>query len=377
MEKRIFALVTLLSIGLHANSTCEIPSQNHDFTFCKYQAENEFTICLSSCSSDPSCSSTCTREYDAAFNNCPCQTNCPGGCPCSVYDCASASSVLVLSTRRPYTRNIIVDVNGREDYDFNVDFDSGTEAWESCTVVWHGEMFIYGGWKNRNQISKLANCKVEQLGELPFFHRRGGCAITPTGRVYLCFHYHSDKLCYQAEKPGVSEFASLANSTHGHRATRIAYGGDSVIVVGGADPNHGHTEVMSTADNEWQLKADYPFHDDIYNSPVVYFDGAFIVFGGKSGSESVATIAGFFNSPGNGKWSNYGDLQQARRGHGAIYSSGYFLVVGGYGFDDTFITEKCWLDNEKMTCKWQYPDLFGYWYTPELALIPHDFCKLQ
>ena len=94
---------------------------------------------------------------------------------------------------------------------------------------------------------------------------------------------------------------------------------------------------------------------------------------GKCGSDSVATIAGLKSL--DHSWRRYGDLQQARRGHGAIYSSGHFLVVGGFGFDETFITEKCTLDNGEITCTKQNPDLFGYWYTPELALVPHDFCK--
>ena len=369
--KMINIILSIIKVSF-STDVCQNPNLNYDFNFCKYQAENDFTRCLTKCSSDPLCSSTCSREYDNAFKNCPCQENCPEGCPCPVYKCDETNSVLVLSTRRFYNRQIVIDVNGREDYDFELEFGDGTEAWESCSIVWQGEMFLYGGWKNRNQISKLSNCKVERLGDLPFRHRRGGCAVTETGQVYLCFHYHSDKLCYQADEP-LGEFASIGNSTYGHRATRMAIGNDEVVVVGGADPNHPFTEVMNINENEWKQVHDYAFHEDIYNSPVVFFDDTFFVFGGKCGSESVSTIAGLKSI--DYTWRSYGDLVQARRGHGAIYSSGHFLVVGGFGFDETFITEKCILDNGEITCTKQYPDLFGYWYTPELALVPHDFCK--
>ena len=53
--------------------------------------------------------------------------------------------MLVLSTRRFYNRQIVIDVNGREEYDFKLEFGEGTEALESCSIVWQGEMFIYGG----------------------------------------------------------------------------------------------------------------------------------------------------------------------------------------------------------------------------------------
>ena len=55
--------------------------------------------CLNDCGEDSACRSACNRDYSDSINNCPCEENCPFGCPCSEYDCPSwenASSLLVL-----------------------------------------------------------------------------------------------------------------------------------------------------------------------------------------------------------------------------------------------------------------------------------------
>ena len=50
---------------------------------------------------------------------------------------------------------------------------------------------------------------------------------------------------------------------------------------------------MNLMAGKWEVEKDYPFHESIFNSPVVYYDGSFIVFGGKCESDSVGTIARF------------------------------------------------------------------------------------
>ena len=85
----------------------------------------------------------------------------------------------------------------------------------------------------------------------------------------------------------------------------------------------------------------------------------------------------------DGEWNKVGDLKVPRRGHGAIYSSGKFLIVGGFGYDKTYSTEVCeWnkpdieqVKARKIKCKRTQPNLWGYWYTPELVLVPNNFCS--
>ena len=74
----------------------------------------------------------------------------------------------VLSTRRFWNDQYLLDVNGGVSTDFEIEFEDKTEAWESCTVQYRGALYIYGGWKQRTQISMLKGCKVERVGSLPF-----------------------------------------------------------------------------------------------------------------------------------------------------------------------------------------------------------------
>ena len=72
------------------------------------------------------------------------------------------------------------------------------------------------------------------------------------------------------------------------------------------------------------------------------------------------------------KWTNAGDLVVERRGHNVIFDGQYVLVVGGMG---TYKTEKCSIENERLTCASQSPELTDCRYYPELFLVPEAYCK--
>ena len=131
--------------------------------------------------------------------------------------------MIVLSTRRFWNDQYLLDVRGGVSTDFEIVFEDKTEAWESCTVQYKGAVYIYGGWKQRTQISVLKGCEVQRVGSLSFRHRRAGCAISDAGTTYLCFHYHTDKLCYSADNP-LGDFKEIGSSNYGHRATRLGLG---------------------------------------------------------------------------------------------------------------------------------------------------------
>ena len=54
---------------------------------------------------------------------------------------------------------------------------------------------------------------------------------------------------------------------------------------------------------------------------------AVYIIGGLNGSYSIATVAIFENE----KWRKAGELNQARRGHGAISVNERIYVIGGRG----------------------------------------------
>ena len=67
-----------------------------------------------------------------------------------------------------------------------------------------------------------------------------------------------------------------------------------------------------------------------------------------------------------------GDMITARREHGAIYTEGHFLIVGGSG---TRMTDKCELNEDHVVCEEQTPELVDYAYYAELAAVENDFCS--
>ena len=113
---------------------------------------------------------------------------------------------------------------------FNFEIDEDTEVFESCSAMINGNMYIFGGHRNkeegykRNQvrigldsrslvlnrfffkISKVKNrsCHLKRMGSLDYDFRWGACGtfkFQPTDqkakneRVLLCFADKSEKFC--------------------------------------------------------------------------------------------------------------------------------------------------------------------------------------
>ena len=82
-----------------------------------------------------------------------------------------------------------MDYNGNlaEDLDFTMN--NGTEVFASCSAQLNGEYYIMGGSIETYQISKIADCQVERIGDLPFTFYGGTCATyhVPYERIFMCF----------------------------------------------------------------------------------------------------------------------------------------------------------------------------------------------
>ena len=87
-----------LLVGISLGESCDKDS-NPDADSCKNEASSILSQCLNDCGEDSACRSACNRDYSEQVNNCPCEENCPFGCPCPDYNCPSwenPSSLLVL-----------------------------------------------------------------------------------------------------------------------------------------------------------------------------------------------------------------------------------------------------------------------------------------
>ena len=154
---------------------------------------------------------------------------------------AKVKSVLVLGKRLTASnkRNgewlpaLLLDSTGRQDQVACFSPDQNAEAYNSCSLTWRNNFFVFGGFLNERKISRLSGTNLKVVGSLPFDHKRGACTNLAGKKVFLCFNdwilvndgldsTESDwKRCRWSREPlGTFEQASLAN--YDHRGTRIS-----------------------------------------------------------------------------------------------------------------------------------------------------------
>ena len=228
------------------------------FTLLRNWNELSQSKCVVLCEvGDNACFQTCAREYAENLKNCPCQENCPTGCPCPDYQCPATTTgpsttttalattstsattttttetttsanlntwILVLNTRYSSNKPLIIDGKGRsKETEFT--YGSETEVHGSCSIIWQGAMYIFGGYTYRRQISVVDQCRLTKIGTLPFNMNFGACAQRNNQDVFICFEDYEDsstfKNCYRATGP-LEMFNNLPSSTHTHSNTRIA-----------------------------------------------------------------------------------------------------------------------------------------------------------
>ena len=108
------------------------------------------------------------------------------------------------------------------DNDINFTYEPETEVEDSCAATLDDEMFVLGGWNQKRQgntqnwkirssygeewpknwikiiffkISKVQDCKLKRVGEMPFDFWSGGCNTFDFG-VMLCFSSGATKECH-------------------------------------------------------------------------------------------------------------------------------------------------------------------------------------
>ena len=95
--------------------------------------------------------------------------------------------------------------------------DNTTEAHQSCSLSWKNQLFIFGGNKERRQISRLTGHKLERVGDLTFPLYEGACSVMANQFIFLCFHYHDSKKCRRSAGP-LEQFSLVPSfSTYDHR----------------------------------------------------------------------------------------------------------------------------------------------------------------
>ena len=98
--------------------------------------------------------------------------------------------------------------------------EGATEAEYSCSINWQNELFIFGGWTEKRQISRLSGHKLERLGDLDFDIQGGSCNIM-ADRLYFCFTRQNGKRCRKSTGP-LEQFSEVALTTHYHNSIQIS-----------------------------------------------------------------------------------------------------------------------------------------------------------
>ena len=128
-----------------------------------------------------------------------------------------------MSTWKAKNVPVLTSAAGREDKDFNFEIDEEAEVYQSCSLTWENEFYVFGGKSMKKQISKVSSCRLEPIGQLAFDHYYGDCVNVANNKVVLCFNVASGdyKKCRNASSP-TGAFSEMAPSQYDHKHTRIA-----------------------------------------------------------------------------------------------------------------------------------------------------------
>lgn len=104
----------------------------------------------------------------------------------TVYD-GPLSNVLVLNTWSSLThpQNPPVLTNSSGDVERELDFviDDDTEVERSCSLTWHNKLYVFGGKRQKKQISRVDSCGLHRIGSLAFEHVYGDCVTVADARI--------------------------------------------------------------------------------------------------------------------------------------------------------------------------------------------------
>ena len=128
-----------------------------------------------------------------------------------------------MSTFRPDSVPVLTNSAAHVDKDFNFEIDDEAEVYESCSLTWQNELFVFGGNKKNNQISIVTSCRLEPIGQLAFKHYGGDCVNIADNKVILCFNLAPGDYnkCRMASSP-TGAFSEMALSQYYHKTIRIA-----------------------------------------------------------------------------------------------------------------------------------------------------------
>ena len=106
-------------------------------------------------------------------------------------------------------------------------FDYNVEVYQSCSVVFKGAMYVFGGFKENRQIAQVTtkDCGLKRLGSLSFDFVQGACTVIEGDEIMLCFDIKANdqgRVCRIDKNPSGSLDKISEESIHYHYRAKIA-----------------------------------------------------------------------------------------------------------------------------------------------------------
>ena len=217
--------------------SCRNIDSNQDFLQCEDKFQQIYLQCIVGCPHDDYlCLPNCNRDYEINLRDCPCQENCPNGCPCPNYTCGAAppvvqnKTVLILNSYDEWRPAMLINGSGKRQELSCFEHDDISEAYKSCSLVWENQLYIYGSRDHKRQISKLNKYHLQIVGTLPFNLQRGTCTNMAGRKLFLCFDYDDGKQCHWSTNP-LGDFQPVSKTSYYHCKSRISSSNCKLILL--------------------------------------------------------------------------------------------------------------------------------------------------
>lgn len=109
--------------------------------------------------------------------------------------------MLVLNTYKEQNTPLLMDYNG-DFYSIDFEIEPLTEVHRSCSASINGEFYIFGGLTQTRQISKIVNCSLARIGDLPYELAYPACGTYrfPEERSMMCFASGHSSSCVRFDQ---------------------------------------------------------------------------------------------------------------------------------------------------------------------------------
>ena len=126
------------------------------------------------------------------------------------------------ATKQAYSINL-----NNQHVKIGFEFDSNTDVHQSCSVIFKGTMYVFGGAKEHRQIAQVTtkDCGLKRIGNLPFDFVQGACTVIEGDEIILCFDTKQNdqgRVCRIDKNPTGSLDKISQESNHYHYRAKIA-----------------------------------------------------------------------------------------------------------------------------------------------------------